>query len=582
MRLTKNWHELMRVPRLQTIRLRLRRTVHVRGAASLVSSVRDTRDARGQLAGAPQPAALSVFRAHQLSTSAAPPKPLLAEAWVRSMGWHTSQLPGQLEKRWVQVPLAAANHLCLGSVFAWSIFNPPLQHLQGVVVPSAADWVLGDITITFSLVMGGFAWGAIFGKYLDAWGTRVSCLVGAAGLGSGFGLAALASSGVLPPGLALPCLYSGGLVWGLANGFAYVPPVANLLQWFPSSKGFASGMCIAGYGSGAMLTSAAAYRLMAHFREAPTYIGNSSDVVTQTIDGVLFAESAAGSSSALTEVVVATAADVAKWADLGLEAGLYAVGTGSTGVTETFLILGSVMSTTMVACAFGYRSPPPASIASAANSAAAPAAAAALETGDARAPPVQLTTFNIAPEVSLRSPQFWLLYGGFGCAITGAYGILSSGTTMLNDGFGTALPGIVTPAFVAGYVSALSLGNLGGRIGWTTLSDVLARRRGGDPFYGRRQAYSLMWGMCPLLYGGVLWSIHSCAAEPNALALGVFTASTMGIISSFGGSAAMRPALWCVVIELFLGHTFHRPVIMDCYSNVVLFISFLLVVICLG
>ena len=107
------------------------------------------------------------------------------------------------------------------------------------------------------------------------------------------------------------------------------------------------------------------------------------------------------------------------------------------------------------------------------------------------------------------------------------------------------------------HVSALSLGNLGGRIGWTTLSDVLARRRGGDPFYGRRQAYSLMWGMCPLLYGGVLWSIHSCAAEPNALALGVFTASTMGIISSFGGSAAMRPALWCVVIELFLD-TFHR------------------------
>jgi MFS family permease len=129
--------------------------------------------------------------------------------------------------------------------------------------------------------MGGFAWGAIFGKYLDAWGARVSCLVGATGLGAGWGLAGLASSGALPPGLALPALYTGGLLWGLANGFAYVPPVSNLLQWFPSSKGFASGMCIAGYGTGAMITSAAAYRLINHFRVAPEYLGKLGDVPTQ-------------------------------------------------------------------------------------------------------------------------------------------------------------------------------------------------------------------------------------------------------------------------------------------------------------
>jgi hypothetical protein len=113
---------------------------------------------------------------------------------------------------------------------------------------------------------------------------------------------------------------------------------------------------------------------------------------------------------------------------------------------------------------------------------------------------------------------------------------------MMSECF-SSLPGIVTPAFVAGYVSLLSAGNLSGRIGWTTLSDSIGRRMGGDPFYGRRRAYALMWGSAPLLYGGTLWSIHSCAAEPSALALGVFTASTMAIISSFGGSAAMRPAL---------------------------------------
>ena len=50
--------------------------------------------------------------------------------------------------------------------------------MQGVVVPASADWAIGDVTITFSLVMGGFAWGAVFGKYLDAWGARACCFIG--------------------------------------------------------------------------------------------------------------------------------------------------------------------------------------------------------------------------------------------------------------------------------------------------------------------------------------------------------------------------------------------------------------------
>jgi len=130
------------------------------------------------------------------------------------------------------------------------------------------------------------------------------------------------------------------------------------------------------------------------------------------------ATGAAATTSALTEVVVATAGDAAKWADVGLEAGLYAVGTGSTGISETLLVIGSVYATTMYACAFGYRSPPASILKDAA--ATAGEAEGSAPAGVAAAPKAQLTTFNVAPEISLRSPQFWLLYGGFGCAITGA------------------------------------------------------------------------------------------------------------------------------------------------------------------
>ena len=145
--------------------------------------------------------------------------------------------------RYRLVPAAMANHLCLGAIYAWSIFNEPLTRLQGVLAPASADWALGDISLVFSLVMGGFVWGAVLGKYLDLFGPRATCVIGSLCFGAGFGLAAAAVNVG-----SLPLLCFGGAVWGLANGWAYVPPVATLLKWFPDRKGFASGACLVGFG----------------------------------------------------------------------------------------------------------------------------------------------------------------------------------------------------------------------------------------------------------------------------------------------------------------------------------------------
>ena len=48
-----------------------------------------------------------------------------------------------------------------------------------MVVPCSGDWMIGDVTITFSLVMGGFVWSAVCAKYLDAWGARPCGVIGA-------------------------------------------------------------------------------------------------------------------------------------------------------------------------------------------------------------------------------------------------------------------------------------------------------------------------------------------------------------------------------------------------------------------
>jgi hypothetical protein len=42
-----------------------------------------------------------------------------------------------------------AIHLCIGSVYAWSIFNPALMKILGVVAQAPGDWSLQQVTSVF-------------------------------------------------------------------------------------------------------------------------------------------------------------------------------------------------------------------------------------------------------------------------------------------------------------------------------------------------------------------------------------------------------------------------------------------------
>ena len=61
-------------------------------------------------------------------------------------------------------------------------------------------------------------------------------------------------------------------------------------------------------------------------------------------------------SGTLTEVVVVTANDIAKMI-VPSDPGVYIVGTGSSGASETFLFLGIVYFIVMTIAAFSYRVP---------------------------------------------------------------------------------------------------------------------------------------------------------------------------------------------------------------------------------
>jgi len=419
---------------------------------------------------------------------------------LRRLGLHREQATDQAANRYFQLGIACVNHMCMGSVFALSVFNSSLTRLQGVVASAGADWLLADVGMVFTLVMSGFAWGGVFSRYHDKLGVKACGVLSAGCLLTGFSVSALASCVH-----SLPLLYAGGLVWGMGIGWGYVPAVANALRWFPDRKGFAGGATVAGFGAGSIAAAPLFRQLMARNQRPPEFAG-PTDAPVVGDGGRLFLDGA--------EVVACRGLDAIRW---GLDEGFYTVGTGSCGVAETFATCGVAYSAIVLLYSALARAPP-------ADAQAESKASSAVQETD--------------PRKAQFSREFLLMTAGFGLASTGSYALISTGHTMLMEIYGARLPDLITPEAGAAFVSALGLGNLAGRLAWPAVSDALAARLGSG-FAGRRTTFTMMWTLSPLAYVGVLMSPH---CPGTTLPVAVFTASAMAAVMALGGAAATRPA----------------------------------------
>ena len=253
--------------------------------------------------------------------------------------------------RW-RVPLASiAIHMCIGSVYAWSIFNPSLVKIHGVVASSGEDWTLGQVVwiFTVAIVCLGFA-AAFAGKWLEEVGPRKVGVLAACCWGGGY---LIGSVGIYTHQLWL--LYLGyGVVGGCGLGLGYVSPVSTLIRWFPDRRGMASGMAIMGFGGGAILGAPMKEYFIKIFYRAPDYLGVSSEVNLLTEGGRRFVEV----SGKMQEVVVVGGRELRNMTVPGPE-GVYAVNTGASGVAETFFVLGVIYMIVMLIAAFSYRLPAP-------------------------------------------------------------------------------------------------------------------------------------------------------------------------------------------------------------------------------
>ena len=161
----------------------------------------------------------------------------------------SSSMQSSLPNRWVLAITAFLMQLALGSVYAWSVFLKPVGTVYHVSRLQA--------NLTFSIVLLALGVTAGFGGYLNnRFGPRIIATLGGILYGLGVILAAFAAPNIF-------ILYlTFGIIGGIGIGLGYIVALAMLIKWFPDRRGFITGLAVAGFGAGALITSPVAAALI--------------------------------------------------------------------------------------------------------------------------------------------------------------------------------------------------------------------------------------------------------------------------------------------------------------------------------
>jgi MFS family permease len=172
--------------------------------------------------------------------------------------------------RWL-IPVAAVLvQICIGSVYAWSTFNRPINAL--FPAPAADSWLAWFkapyITFSAALVLLGLS-AAFGGPWVERRGPRVAATTAACFFGSGLLIGGLG----LRIGQEWLVFVGMGIIGGIGCGLGYISPVSTLVKWFPDRRGMATGMAIMGFGAGAFLAGYLNAYLIEHIGVANTLFG---------------------------------------------------------------------------------------------------------------------------------------------------------------------------------------------------------------------------------------------------------------------------------------------------------------------
>ena len=146
-------------------------------------------------------------------------------------------------RRWAILAATCLVNLCIGSLYAWSVFARPLAErltaLTGTEVTSLAIvFTLANAVGPVTMILGG----TIVDRIGPSWVIRAG--------------GALFSVGMIASGFATSVawlLISYGLCVGLGVGMVYGATVSNAVKFFPDKRGLVGGIATASYGASSVL-----------------------------------------------------------------------------------------------------------------------------------------------------------------------------------------------------------------------------------------------------------------------------------------------------------------------------------------
>jgi OFA family oxalate/formate antiporter-like MFS transporter len=164
----------------------------------------------------------------------------------------------KLTNRWLMVAAALVLQLCLGVLYAWSVFRAPLMKQFGWTVKEAGYPLMASFFF--------FAVGMIVaGRWQDKAGPKKVAIFGGVLLAAGCFLAGAIGSTV--GGM----VFAYGILGGLGVGFAYVTPIATCIKWFPDMRGTITGLAVFGFGAGTLVFGPLINKLVASIGLAQTF-----------------------------------------------------------------------------------------------------------------------------------------------------------------------------------------------------------------------------------------------------------------------------------------------------------------------
>lgn len=153
------------------------------------------------------------------------------------------------KKRWLVLAASCLINLCIGALYAWSVFASPMAEHITEAMNLAGDEVItaSSIAIVFSIanVVGPITM-ISGGKLVRTIGPKMVILIGGIWFGLGMVICGFSNNVTM-------LIIGFGLCCGLAMGMTYGCTVSNCVKFFPDKRGLAGGLATASYGLSSVL-----------------------------------------------------------------------------------------------------------------------------------------------------------------------------------------------------------------------------------------------------------------------------------------------------------------------------------------